>query len=216
MRFIDVDKEAIRKNSCKITDDFYRYKLGKPVDILSMKNIHRNNFVAKNLSSDAKEDKLMIKYSPTNYVYFTKSFLFGNTDKNLASILIDDKSNSVIIGEHEEFEISNGVLVLSGFLSANNKICADRVIYSNSRITETLLKRVRVLSIGLVDDNLLGMYYIPSERGIFLGTDAKSSRGLSMVTLKEKDCTRYNSFTITDWLDGARITVRDEPAIVLD
>lgn len=205
MHFVDIDKKHIKSNSILTPDGYYRYKLGNSVEITSVKKHHMNNLVASNLSHNSKEDKLMVRYTPTSEIYFSHNFVESDIDKNLASCYIDSKSCCVYVGTPEEFELKSGVLTFSGFLSLNNLVEEDKLILGNAKVVETIKKRVRILAIGLRGDNLLALYYIPNVRGMAIGMKGREDVGRSSSSLKIKDCTSYSKFTVNDWFTNTKI-----------
>lgn len=208
MKFIDFDKDFIVKNSELLETGFYKFKLGNPLLITTIKSKHKNKLISENLSSNVKEDKLMIKYEPTEYIYFSKDLINEEGNEICVSCSIDEKSCSVFVGKPNEFEITTGVLTLSGYISLNNLVEQDKMILSNTKVLDTIKKRVKVLALGIRGDKIFGLYFIPSSRGIALGMKDNHSEGISVATLKKKDCSNYSSFSIKDWFNGTKITER--------
>lgn len=207
MKFVDFDKAEILQNSI-LEEGFYVYTLGSPVEITTMKSLHRNNLIAKNLADELKEDRLMIKYSPTNKIYFSQNFLESETDEFFASCYIDSKNGCLYVGTLDEFGNMSGVLAFSGYLSLNNLVEEDRPILCTERMKTTIMERIRVLSLGVKGDKLYGLFYIPSVKGIKLSVRGRLDKGVSPISYKVSDCKNYSSFTIKDWFDRAKVKER--------
>ena len=204
MKFVDFNKSDILKDSV-LEDGFYIYSLGTPVEITSMKSLHKNDLIASNLAEDVKEDKLMVKYSPTNKVYFSKEFLESNNDDNFASCFVDSKNGCLYIGTVGEFGNMSGILAFSGYLSLNKLVEEDRYILCTERMKTTIMERIRVMSLGVKGDKLYGLFYIPSVKGLKLSIRGRNNYGISPVTYKESICRNYSSFSIKDWFDNAKV-----------
>ena len=204
MNFIDLNRSDIKRNSI-IIDKFYEYTIGSPIEVTCLKNANSNKLISSNLSSDKLEDKFMIRYRPNNKVYFLKDYIDSDEETDFSSIWIDKDENRVYVGRSGDYKLNDGVLVFSGFFSMNNILESDRYIYGNSRVIETIKQRVYILSVGVRDNMLYALYYIASHKGTAIGIKDSNYKGLSINTLKECNCTKYNKFTIKDWFDGAKI-----------
>lgn len=198
MKFIELDKEYIRNNSELIDDNYYKFVLGNHVEVTVRKRVNMNSLIASNLSSDVHEDSFMLRYRPTNVIYFSQRFILDENEENFASCFIDPKTHSVYIGNYEDFEMKTGVLTMSGFVSLNGKITENKKVLGNAKVTATIMKRIRVLSVGVRDEKLFALYFIPNTRGMAVGLEG-GTRGISTTTLKVKDCSSYASFNIEDW-----------------
>lgn len=203
MIFYGLDKRNIKENS-ELVDGFYRYELGNKVEVTSLKKKHVNNILARNLASEVKEDKLMVKYYPTNEVFFKKDFIDSINDRNFASCLISKESCSAFVGSTEDFPINFGILTFSGILSLNNMVQRDRVILCNSQMDDYARSKIRVLACGIRDDKLLALYYIPSERGLALSCD-EGGMCISAKSLMYKNYSNWDTFTLEDWFEGVKI-----------
>lgn len=203
MIFYGLDKRNIKENS-ELVDGFYRYELGNKVEVTSLKRKHVNDILARNLSSEVKEDKLMVKYYPTNEVFFKKDFIDSTCNKNFASCLISKESCSAFVGSTEDFPINSGILTFSGVLSLNNMVQRDRVILCNSQMDDYARSKIRVLACGIRDDKLLALYYIPSERGLALSCD-EGGMCISAKSLMYKNYSNWDTFTLEDWFEGVKI-----------
>lgn len=203
MIFYGLDKRNIKENS-ELTNGFYRYELGNKVEVTSLKKKHVNDILARNLSSEVKEDKLMVKYYPTNEVFFKKNFIDSTCNKNFASCLLTKESCSAFVGSTEDFPINSGILTFSGVLSLNNMVQRDRVILCNSQMDDYARSKIRVLACGIRDDKLLALYYIPSERGLALSCD-EGGMCISAKSLMYKNYSNWDTFTLEDWFEGVKI-----------
>ena len=203
MIFYGLDKRNIKENS-ELTNGFYRYELGNKVEVTSLKKKHVNDILARNLSSEVKEDKLMVKYYPTNEVFFKKDFIDSSCNNNFASCLLTKESCSAFVGSTEDFPINSGILTFSGVLSLNNMVQRDRVILCNSQMDDYARSKIRVLACGIRDDKLLALYYIPSERGLALSCD-EGGMCISAKSLMYKNYSNWDTFTLEDWFEGVKI-----------
>lgn len=205
MYFIDLDKQHILLNS-ELRKDYYEYTIGNQIEVTGIKTKNANDLMARNLSAKFFEDKFMLKYQPTNKVLFSRAFLESESDENFASFSIDEKSGSIIIGTPAEFKAQDGVLVFSGFLSLNNLVEQDRLIYGNSKNQSTIKKKVRVVSVGVLGDMLYALYYVPSSKGLAIGIKGDNNTiGISPTTLKSIDCSNFKGFSIKDWFENTKI-----------
>ena len=181
------------------------FVLGDPLEVTTRKKLHKNDLIANNLSSSFIEDPFMLKYTPTNEIFITDTLLYRDKESNFVACIIDDKSHRVVLDIPSETNGQNGVLTFSSFLSLNGHITEEKLIFGNSRVKETIMRRVRVLAVGIRDDRLFALYYVPSTRGMAVSTETDMMRGISTVTLKERDCSSLTSFTIDDWFNGTKI-----------
>ena len=203
MIFYGLDRENIIANS-ELRDGFYVYKLGNKIEVTSLKKKHVNDILARNLSSQVKEDKMMVRYYPTNEVFFRQDFIESINDKNFSSCLISKESCSVFIGSTEDYPINSGILSFSGILSLNNMVERERVIRCNSQMDDYARKKIRILACGMRDDKLLALYYIPSERGLALSTE-EGGMCVSAKSLMFKNYDSWDTFTLDNWFEGVMI-----------
>ncbi len=203
MEFYNLDRKLIKRKST-ITDNYYAYTLGNRVEITSIKKRNSNDVLSRCLSSRKVEDKLMIKYQPSCIIYFDMDFI-DNTDTKLASCYIEVDTGCVFIGRYGKYPINTGVLCFSAVLSANDLVERERLIYSNSQISQEGIKsKIRILSVGLKGDNLFGLYFIPKERGIALSSDS-GCLAYSVNTWVLKDFSDWSSMCLEDWFKGNKI-----------
>lgn len=187
---------------------YYKFELGSPIEVTIIKRNHSNDLIARCLSSKVKEDKLMLKYMPTNVIYFSSSLLERDDCGDFVSCYIDSETSSVYVGCRGELDVESGVLTFSGFLSGNNMVESNKLILGNSRVEDTIKSRVRILSIGLKCGKLFALYFIPNSRGMSVGLKDERNRGISTNSMKVRDCQGYKGFIIDDWFKGAKIVER--------
>lgn len=203
MIFYGLDKDNIIASSV-YENGYFRYKLGNKIEVTSPKKKHVNNILAKSLSFETNEDKMMIKYYPSNEILFKEDFLKDKNANNFSSCLISKESCSVCVGKTEDFPITSGILAFSGVLSLNNKVQSNRIILCNSQMDDYARKKIRILACGLRDDKLFALFYIPSERGLALSCD-EGGMSISAKSLMFKSYKNWDTFTIDDWFDGVKI-----------
>lgn len=203
MIFYGLDKKHILDNS-ELVDGFYKYSLGSSVEVTSLRKKHVNSILAKNLSSEIKEDKMMVKYYPTNEVFFKKDFIESTSSKFFASCLLSDESYSAFIGNTEDFPINSGIITFSGVISLNNMVERERVIRCNSQMDDYARKKIKILACGVREGKLLALYYIPSERGLALSCD-DGGMCISAKSLMFKNYDSWDTFTLDDWFEGVKI-----------
>lgn len=204
MRFLNIDKTHIKNTSVSV-DCMNCYTLGNPVEITCTKKNHKNDIIASNLSSSVIDDKLMIKYKPTNKIYFTDSFLQSDNVENSASILIDVESGRTCIGSVNEFKSESGTLIFSGALSLNNLVEYDYKIFGAPKMIKNVREHVRVLAVGVRGDKLLALMYIPNTRGVAIDVNNDIKVCYSSNSGQLRDCTNWESITVKSWFDGTKI-----------
>jgi hypothetical protein len=204
MRILNLDKSVILRYSV-YKEPYYEYCLGEPLEIISTKAKHSNQLMADNLSSNKLEDRFMLKYSPTNKIYFTENFLKGKTDENFISCLVDEKTSRVIIGRPEEFPLKTGVITFSHRLSMNDKPDKEICVYANSKVANTVKQRVKILAIGVKDNITVGLIYVSNSKGLAVELLDKENIGISTQTLREKNLTGYTKYSLDNWFNQARV-----------
>lgn len=204
MQFLGLDLNLIRSYS-EPRNDGYVYSLGSPVDVTTMKKHHSNALIAQNLSSSMREDRFMIRYSPTNVVTFSRRLMDSGDAGGFVSLAL---GSGVSVGVPGEFPMESGMLAFSGFLTYGNLVDGERRVYGNSRVSGTVQSRVRVLAVGLNNGGLFALYYIPSTRGLLVGKDRVGNVGVSVNTLKEHTLQGYSGFLVSDWFSGAKVVER--------
>lgn len=212
MQFLYLDKPLIRKYSRFIPSlGYYEYTLGvAPIQVTATRSKHNNELIADNLSSGVMQDKFMLRYTPTNKIYFTPTFL--SRPSQSASCLI--KGEIIVIGCIEEFPIKTGVLTFSSTLSINNLLKSKIQIYANSKTENTVISRAKVLAVGQTDKgDLFGLYYINNSKGLAI-TNIQNTRTLiSTQTLREVPIQNYKSYALDDWFTGVKIKRGDTDGI---
>ena len=203
MIFYGLDKRSILQDSV-LVDDFYRYELGSKIEVTSLKKKHVNEILAGNLSSQVKEDKMMVRYYPTNEIYFKKDFLESVSTENFSSYLISKESCCTYIGSTGDFPINSGILAFSGVLSLNNMVERERLISCNSQMEDYARRKIKILACGLRGDKLYALFYIPSERGLALSCD-DNNMCISAKSLTLADYSSWSKFNLSDWFEGVRI-----------
>lgn len=204
MEFYNLSKDYIRAKS-ELIGAYYKYTIGNKVEVTTVKKRNANNLLSTCLSSNKKEDKMMIRYYPNNIIYFDKDFI-DNNDSNLASCFIDVDSFSVYIGKVGKYEINSGVLSFTGVLSINNLVQEQRYVYSNSQISDSDTKsKIRIFSVGVLGEELYGLYFIPKERGLAISSDVYNHLAYSVKTWNLKDFSSWSKFSLEDWFKGNKI-----------
>ena len=220
MLIVGLDASQVKRLAvCK--DKYYALSLGDKIEVTSIKKFNKNTVLSGVLSSNKIEDNLMVRYYPSNVIYFDKTLIdeyemseseFG---LNNVSCSVDRNTCSVYIGADNKYEINQGVLTLSGILSANGLVEHHRAIYSNSQMGAGVQSKVRILSVGMAGDNLIGLFLVQRERGIAIGvdTDVPTARiGVSAKTCQLRDCANWHAFYIDDWFSKCKIGVVATPA----
>ena len=203
MKFLDLDKSVIKLNSV-LNNGFYEYNLGDKVNITSMKRNNLNSVISKSLADSVVEDKFMIKYSPSSVVYFSQSLIDSIEPMSMVTMRLADKC--AYIGCVGEFDNYNGLLMLSGYLSANGYIIKDRGIYCNNKMITSVFEQIRLLGVGVRRDNLYGLFYVPAIKGLKVDS-GQEGYGISPISYKQVTCEDYNKYTIKDWFNKSKLEV---------
>ncbi len=207
MHFIGLTKEQVKQSSIK-RDGYYEYVLGSPVEVTVL-NSKRSNDVMEGISKDFKGDKLMSRYTPVNCIMFTESLIDNEGAMlGIVSYRLDNERKCIYIGEKGEFNTSSGALVLSGVLSLNAYVSSERRIMCTERMKPVLRDMVKVLAVGCRGDCLLGLYFVPSHRGIMVSLDDTDSYGYSTNTMKVVGTQGYSGYTLDYWFTGAKVVER--------
>ena len=208
MEFYGITKEDVIRLTEK-EGNYYVLRLGSELEITSIKRNNCNNLLSSALSSFKKEDKLMIKYFPSNTVYFDIDFIDDdNEDFGSVSCSISKSEGKIVIGKLSKYDIRTGVLVLSGVLSGNGLIEYDRTIYYNSQFSSaSVLSKVKILSVGLRGDNLLGLLFIPKERGFAVSADGSKDLAYSVKTWKLQDYSSWARVEIDSWFRNNKVSI---------
>lgn len=206
MELFGLSRTDILNNSV-IKDNYYAMTMGEQVEVTALRKRNSNNILIQSLSKKQSEDKFMVKYIPNNVVYFDKELIDSEIPLKYVSCKIDRKSCCVFVGRPEKYQISSGVLATTGVLSLNGMVEVDRDIYYGSHLTSTSLKtKVTLLSVGLRGDSLFGLFHIPRERGIAVSVDNKTQKGVSVASMRERDCWNWGTCCVEDWFDKCKVT----------
>ena len=190
-------------------DEYYKLCLGRRVEVTSMKKNNPNTVLTYSLSSSKVEDNFMVKYYPCNYIYFDKDIIDDSDRFAAVSCTVDRNMFSVYIGKVEKYEIRQGILALSGELSANMLVERQRAVYGNTQIATTLQQRVRILSVGLLGESLYGLLLLPRDRGLAVAVDGSDELALSAKNLQLRTCYDWKKFYIEDWFEQCKVQVCD-------
>lgn len=197
---MDFDSNLIRSEAV-FDGDYYNFTMGSPVEVTSIKSSHCNRIASDVLSKDTVDDKLMIRYSPTNKVRFSYDFVNGDTKFAGCNILKD--AGVVVIGTPQECGMSNGILAFSGFLSANGLVESERPVLCSERMKSSVTDRVRLLAVGVRGDGLYGLYYLPPVKGLYVGGTGNTA--VSSTTYKVVNAKGYAPFYLEDWFDKTKV-----------
>ena len=201
MKFLDLDRNEIRRNGC-LEGQHYVYTVGSPIEVTAVRSLHKNELLARKLSTCVKDDRMMTKYRPTNKVYFSRGVVDNENGGDFVSCCVDDKNCRIYIGSVGEYGNVSGILTFSGYLSLNNQVEENKSVLCTDKMIATVMSHVRILSLGLVEDNVLGLFYIPGVKGIKVAERGSCDLGVSPVTYKTSSASGYKSFTIESWFDG--------------
>ena len=183
-------------SNLKPKGDYFEYKLGDAVEITTVKKENMDASLAKALSLDVKEDKLMLSYKPANIIYIHKDCI----DKNVS--VKPEKRGNILYIIPEEVE-TNGILTLSSYMSSNDYIEQDRGIFVTDKLYNSVKNKIRILAVGIKNDELLALYYIPKMKGIFI--EDRDKGGISVINNKEKDISNMNQITLNTWFSYVKV-----------
>lgn len=187
--------------------DRYKFCLGTEIEVTTTKKANANQILTGSLSSHKHEDALMMKYNPSNVIYFDADLVEVWQNFLSVSCEIDKKTYAVRIGISGRYPINGGILALSGVMSANGLVERQRAIFCNAQMAGRIYEKVRILSVGALRQNLLGVFLVQRERGIAVGVDDSEYTAISAKTLNYRQCMDWSSFYIDDWFDNCRVTV---------
>ena len=192
MRFDSIGLSNLTKRG-----NYYEYRLGDAVEITTIKRDNTDDSLSKALSTEVKEDNLMLRYKPTNIIYIHKDCIEDNT----LSVKPELRDNILYI-EPEDVE-TNGILTLSSYISSNDYLEEERNIFVSNKLFNSAKNKIRILALGLKNDELLALYYIPKMKGIVLYT--KNKGGISVITNKKKNIDNLYQINLNTWFSKARI-----------
>lgn len=200
MKFLDFDRERIRLDG-ELQGSHYVYQVGSPIEVTAVRSLHKNELLATKLSTQVKNDHLMTKYCPSNKIYFSQGVVESSNCDDFVSCFVDDKNCCLYVGTASEYGTTSGILTFSGYLSLNRLVEEHKTVLCTSKMMATIMSRVRILSLGLVEDNVYGLLYIPGVKGIKVAERGSVESGISPVTYKVGPCRGYQRFTIESWFD---------------
>lgn len=200
MKFLDLDRADIKRNG-ELSGSHYVYQVGSPIEVTAVRSLHKNELLARRLSTQVKDDRLMTRYCPTNKIYFSRGVVDNANGDDFVSCYVDNQNCSLYVGSVEEYGSMSGILTFSGYLSLNRLVEENKNVLCTSRMMATIMSRVRILSLGLIEDNVFGLLYIPGVKGIKVAERGSNEYGVSPITYKSGYCKGYQRFTIENWFD---------------
>lgn len=210
MKLVGILLEDIMEFMSK-TNEGYLLNIGNQVEITTTVKGDKNKLLSSVMCSSKLSDKYILRYVPYNKVLFDIDYIEECLIENKiipAAMFIDTKKSWINIGKYEKYSIKEGTLMLSCRLSGNYMIEQENEILTYSMNNDrTLLDKVRLLSIGQVNgDGIVGLFYIPKERGIaYKHKDLDSQLGISSVNRNIINCKDWKHYTINDWLEECKI-----------
>lgn len=207
-----VSLEEIREYSTYDASlDAYVFKLGDRLEVKSMVKNHCNNLLSDSLSKNVIRDSLMVKYSPSNQILFDVDLVESS---DVASVQvswdIDRYNKQLRVGVLHKYRQQRGVLMMSGRLSANGYVEKHYDIRSGNQLRRDLvINKIPLLSVGMRDDKLYGVFCVPNERSI--AYDIKDGLlAYSTVTRCMIDCRNWGQLIIDDWFLHANVSIIHE------
>lgn len=193
------------------TQEGYLFHVGDTVEITTIVKENKNKLLSTVMCSSKKEDKYMMRYTPYNKILFDKDYIEECIVQNKiipSSMFVNTKMSCVQIGRYEKYPIKEGSLMLSCRLSGNYMIeNMNELITYGVNSEDTLLDKVKLLAVGTVNGKgIIGLFYIPKERGIaYKCSELESQLGISSVNRTIISCKGWKHYTIDDWLKGCKI-----------
>ena len=210
MELYGITKDIIFRLSEK-DGDYYKLKLGDRLTVRTTHKRNSNEILVNNLAEQKSSDKFMVKYQPSNEIWFDKELIESDKDLKYVSCSVDSESCRVLVGKSNKYDAIGGVIATSGILSLNNLVQCHRKIYYSSNLSPLLVKRkVKVLAVGLKGEKLFGMFYVPQNRGLAVSVDYTESMGFSAESKKYRECWNWEHLCIDDWFDGNSISISNE------
>lgn len=204
--FTQLKKEAVYDEEV----DAYVYNLGTKIEVTSTKRAHVAKMLAKYLSSDVREDELMIRYRPSSRILIDTELLESVFMPTEFSCVLDEEAKALRLGRVEKYRINSGVLVMSGKLSANGMIESHNEIKFGSKYAkEGVIGNARLLGVAWRHNKLFGIIHVPSERGLAVSADSEFTC-YSLVNSEKRSCLGWGGVTIDDWFDGSKIVLIEE------
>ncbi len=213
MELYGITKDKIKRHSVVVGDN-YAFPLGDDFEVSTTQKSNKNRLIAYYTHLQKMEDSFMIKYHPSNVVFFKKGIIDSDNQHSLKRVSIQLKDGYVYIGDLKDFPIKYGVLVMSGKLSANNLVEKDTNILFNSQLTvENSTDKIKLLSVGLLKDDFYGIIYVPKERGFIIEDIDNPYVYYSVKTWKPRKKINEENWTklnIRDWFNSCNITVIED------
>lgn len=194
--------------------DAYVFTLGDRLEVTSMQKKHVNRVLSSRLSFNVLEDRMMVKYTPSNIVLFDTELIERTTPVTNISCEIDSITKQLKVGLMNKYQQGTGILMLSGKLSANGFIEQHYNILSGSQLSRSnAVTKISLLSVGLSGHRLCGVFLIPQERSLAYTDESMVSEhsprnamlAYSTVTHGLRRCENWGRLIIDDWFDGATV-----------
>lgn len=209
MWFYKIDKELIKSNS-EIEGDYYKYSLGKQLEISVVNSDNVNNVLTRT-ALELVQDSLMTKYVPNNILYFDREFIDNATFNTETSCEISQSGNRVVIGIPEKYSIKTGVLLFSGILSVNNLIQDERVVYYEKKLDwKKVSRKVSIVAAGAIGDSVYALYLITNDRGLAVGIKDTYNLGMSIKNSSVSSREGWKKFTVDNFFANNRLKIRRE------
>jgi len=209
MQFFVLDKEHIKKVS-EIEGEFYKYYLGKQIEITVINSDNLNNVLTKT-ALVLSQDRLMTKYTANNILYFDRDFIDHDTFNTKASCEVSVTDKRIRIGLPNKYSIKTGVLLFSGVLSTNNLVQEERTVYYSSALDwSKVCNKVSVIAAGVIRDKVYALYLIKNERGLAIGVRDTLDLGMSIKNLNVASRKGWSKFLIDDFFVENRVKPKKE------
>ena len=180
------------------------YSLGSPCSVTTLNKDLEENPPSLGLCLKKKSDNLMTTLYPNNKIYFDEDLIEEDGKILEVSCHLDTLSNCLFIGKPGKYNLVSGALVMTSNVSLNGYIDNyTEVLASSSTPRENLLRKVLILSLGLVKNGVLGLMYIPARKGIaysYKDDEFTSETIVSAKNNKSIDAIGWNRYNIEDWL----------------
>ena len=205
MELYGLTKDKIKKHS-QLVGDFYVFMLGDKFMVTMRKKDNNNKFLTKYANRNSTiDDKIVIRYFPSNSILFSKELIDDMSDTDIELMLhisMDVTDNYIYIGRYEKYPIKTGLLVMSGVLSANNLVEKNINIYFTGQNTKDILQnKIKLLSVGLLNNDFYGIIYLPKERGLVVQDTENDYKYFSVKTWNKRksfNVDKYERFNIDD------------------
>ena len=199
MRFIELNRDSIIANS-ELKNGYYNFCIGHEVCVTVGKKMNVNSFLAGYVSQDITQDKYMMKYTPSNIIKFSTDVI--DSDSALVSL---DVNNGVTYISKASSGTVGGILAFSYLQSGNGIYCSNRRLYYNQRLVSTIKSNIKLLAVGLNNEVLVGLFYIPKLKGVRVGLSPDNNTVISPVNGVVDITLDFPYFTIDDWFKNAKV-----------